>query len=52
MSHGRVSVRMMSHEHGKYESEWSKCEKKSKESVRIVTIWGGQVVLQDIDHPT
>ena len=38
MSHGGVSVRMMSHKCGKYESEWSKCGKQRKESVWIVTI--------------
>ena len=33
MSHGGVSVRTMSHKCGKYESDWSKCEKKRKESM-------------------
>ena len=28
MSQSGVSVRMVSHKCGKYESEWSKCEKK------------------------
>ena len=37
MSHSGVSVRMMSHKCGSYESEWSKCERKSEESLRIVT---------------
>ena len=27
----------MSHKSGKYESEWSRCEKKSKVSMRIIT---------------
>ena len=31
MSHGGVSVRMMSHKCGKYESEWSKCGKYESE---------------------
>ena len=33
MNQSGVSVRMMSHKCGKYESEWSKCGKKRKESV-------------------
>ena len=31
------SVRMMSHKYGKYETEWSKCGKKRKESMWIIT---------------
>ena len=30
MSHSGASVGTMSHRCGKYESEWSKCEKKRK----------------------
>ena len=33
MSHSGAGVRMMSHKCGKYESKWSKCEKKRKESL-------------------
>ena len=33
MSHGGVSVGAMSHKREGYESEWSKCGKKRKESV-------------------
>ena len=36
-NHSGVSVGTMSHNHERSESEWSKCEKKGKESVRIVT---------------
>ena len=35
MSQGGVSVRAMSHKCERYESEWSKCAKKRKESVRV-----------------
>ena len=37
MSQSGVGVRMTSHKCRKCESEWSKCEKKSKESMRIIT---------------
>ena len=37
VSQGGVGVRMMNHNHGRNESEWSKCEKKRKESMRIIT---------------
>ena len=37
MSQSGVSVRMMSHDHERSESEWSRCEEKRKESVQIVT---------------
>ena len=30
MSHGGASVGAMSHRRERYESEWSKCEKKEK----------------------
>ena len=33
MSQSRISVGAMSHKHGRYESEWSKCGKKRKESM-------------------
>ena len=33
MSHSGVSVGTVSHKCGRYESKWSKCEKKRKESV-------------------
>ena len=34
MSQSGVSVRAVSHKCGKYESGWSKCEKKRKESMK------------------
>ena len=37
MSQSGAGVGTMSHKCGKYESEWSECEKKRKESVWIVT---------------
>ena len=39
MSHSGASMGTMSHKCGTYESEWSKCEKKRKESVWIITIF-------------
>ena len=33
MSQSGVGVRTMGHKCGKYESEWSKCEKERKESM-------------------
>ena len=38
MSHGGVSVGAISHKCERYESEWSKCGKKRKESMWIVTV--------------
>ena len=37
MSHSGASVRMMSHKRERYESEWSKCEKKKRVRVNCIT---------------